>query len=51
MTKIGQKFSALTGAYIPKGNSAFASLHATPTSSMVGYVYNITDDFTTMQDS
>ena len=47
MTKIGQKFSALTGAYIPKGNSAFASLPATPTSSMVGYVYNITDDFTT----
>lgn len=47
MTKIGQKFSALTGAYIPKGSSVFASLPATPTSSMVGYVYNITDDFTT----
>lgn len=47
MTKIGQKFSALTGAYIPKGNSAFASLPATPTASMTGYVYNITDDFTT----
>ena len=47
MTKIGNKFSALAGAYIPKGNSAFASLPATPTASMTGYVYNITDDFTT----
>ena len=47
MTKIGQKFSALTGAYIPKGNSTFAGLPATPTSSMVGNVYNVTDSFTT----
>ena len=47
MTKIGQKFSALTGAYIPRGSSAFASLPATLTSSMLGYVYNVTDDFTT----
>lgn len=47
MAKIGQKFSALTGAYIPKGSSAFASIPATPTLSMAGYVYNITDDFTT----
>ena len=47
MTKIGNKFSALAGAYIPKGNSAFASLPATSTASMTGYVYNITDDFTT----
>ena len=47
MTKIGQKFSALTGAYVPKGNCAFASLPATPTASMVGNVYNVTDAFTT----
>lgn len=47
MTKIGQKFSSLTGAYIPKGSLAFASLPATPTVGMAGYVYNITDDFTT----
>lgn len=47
MAKIGQKFSALAGAYIPKGSCTFASLPATPTASMTGYVYNITDDFTT----
>ena len=47
MAKIGQKFSALTGAYIPKGNCAFASLPATPTASMIGNVYNVTDAFTT----
>jgi hypothetical protein len=47
MTAIGNKFSALTGAYIPKGSLAFASLPATPTSSMLGYVYNVTDAFTT----
>ena len=47
MTKISQKFSALSGAYVPRGNSTFAGLPATPTASMSGYVYNITDDFTT----
>ena len=47
MTKIGQKFSALAGAYIPKGSCAFAALPLTPTPAMSGYVYNITDDFTT----
>lgn len=46
-TKVGQKFDALTGAYIPKGSLAFASLPATLTSSMLGNVYNVTDDFTT----
>ena len=47
MTKIGQKFSALTGAYIPKGSVAFSGLPATPSTTEVGYVYNITNDFTT----
>ena len=47
MTKIGQKFSALAGAYIPKGSCAFAALPATPTAAMSGYVYNVTDAFTT----
>lgn len=47
MTAIGNKFKALSGVYIPRGNSAFASLPATLTSSMLGYVYNVTDDFTT----
>ena len=47
VTKIGQKFEALNGAYILKGTSAFASLPATLTGAMVGYVYNVTDEFTT----
>ena len=47
MRAIGNKFAALGGAYIAKGNCAFASLPATPTEAQAGYVYNITDDFTT----
>lgn len=47
MTAIGQKFAALNGAYVIKGNSAFASLPATPTAAQTGYVYNVTDEFTT----
>ena len=47
MGKIGNKFAALTGAYIAKGSCAFASLPATPTTAQVGFVYNVTDDFTT----
>ena len=47
MTAIGQKFAALNGAYVVKGNSAFANLPSTLTAAMSGYVYNVTDDFTT----
>lgn len=47
VTKIGQKLSAVNGAYVFKGSIAFASLPATPTEAMSGYVYNITNDFTT----
>lgn len=47
MTAIGQKLKALNGAYVFKGNSAFASIPATPTEAQAGYVYNITDAFTT----
>ena len=47
MTAIGQKFAALNGAYVIKGNSAFASLPSTPTASQTGFVYNVTDEFTT----
>ena len=47
MAKIGNKFSALAGAYTPKGNTTFAGLPATPTPSMVGNAYNVTDAFTT----
>ncbi len=38
--------SKLTSAIIPKGSSAFASL-PTPGSSNLGYLYNVTDAFTT----
>jgi len=47
MTNIGNKLKALNGAYVVKGNSAFASLPASPTKAMTGYVYNVTDEFTT----
>lgn len=50
MTVIGQKFSALGGAYVAKGSIAFASLPAVRTADMVGFVYNVTDDFTTTAD-
>lgn len=50
MTVIGQKFSALGGAYVAKGSVAFASLPAVRTADMVGFVYNVTDDFTTTAD-
>ena len=46
-TKIGQKFDALNGALIFRGNSTFANLPAVLTEAMAGYVYNVTDDFTT----
>lgn len=45
--KIDSKFSELGGAYIARGSRAFADLPETLTESMVGYVYNITDDFKT----
>lgn len=47
MTKIAQKFHAVDAAFVFKGTSAFASLPATPTAAMGGYVWDITDDFTT----
>ena len=47
MGAIALKLQALGGAYIIKGNSAFASIPATPTAAQNGFVYNITDDFTT----
>ena len=52
MTVIGQKFSALGGAYKAKGSKAFANLPAvgTATAADVGNVYNVTDAFTTTSD-
>ena len=47
MAAVGAKLQALNGAYVIKGNSAFASLPATPTESQAGFVYNVTDAFTT----
>ena len=47
MTAIGNKIKALNGAYIFKGSIDFASLPATLASTMVGYVYNINEQFTT----
>ena len=46
MTAIANKISKL-GCYKFKGSVAFASLPASLTASMDGYVYNITDNFTT----
>lgn len=49
MTAIGNKIKALNGAYVIKGNSTFAALPAAGsiTTAMNGYVYNVTDAFTT----
>lgn len=47
MTEIGNKFNALNGAYVIRGNSTFANLPTTLTKAMSGYVYNVTTDFTT----
>ena len=49
MTAIGQKFSALGGAYIAKGSVAFASLPAL-SADVLNFVYNVTDEFTTTSD-
>ena len=48
VTKIGNKFKTLSGAYVIKGSKTFAQLPAIAdiTANMVGYVYNISDDFT-----
>lgn len=46
-TKIGQKLNALDGAYVFRGSVTFDNLPSTLTKGMVGYVYNVTDDFET----
>lgn len=48
VTKIGNKFKALEGAYVIKGSKTFAQLPALNeiTANMVGFVYNISTDFT-----
>lgn len=47
VSKIGNRLNAVNGAYVFKGSIAFASLPSTITSVMVGYVYNINEQFTT----
>ena len=47
LTKVGQKFSALGSVYTNRGSVTFANLPETLTAAMDGYVYNVTDDFTT----
>lgn len=47
MTAIANKFATLSGAYIFKGSIQFANLPSTVTESMVGFVYNINEEFTT----
>ena len=47
MDSIAKKIKALNGAYIFRGNSTFANLPSVLTKTMNGYVYNVTDDFTT----
>ena len=49
-TEVGNKLKALSGAYVVKGNIAFASLPSPLTAVMNGYVYNVTDAFTTTAD-
>lgn len=47
MQAIADKFKTVNGAYVFRGSLTFANLPATITKSMVGYVYNMLDDFTT----
>ena len=44
---IKDKFDEYEGAYIIKGSVAFSGLPATPTVSQIGYVYNVSNSFTT----
>lgn len=47
ITKIAQKFHAVDAAFVFKGPSTFANLPTTPTAAMGGYVWDVTDAFTT----
>lgn len=47
MTVIANKLKSQTGAYKIRGTVAFANLPSVLTESMNGYVYNVSDDFTT----
>lgn len=47
ITKIGQKFAEVDGAYVYRGSITFANIPDNLTKTMTGYVYNISDEFTT----
>jgi hypothetical protein len=50
ITAIAQKFNAVEGAYVFKGSATLATLPDTLTATMVGYVYNMSEEFTTTAD-
>lgn len=47
MAQIGAKFDEVEGAYVLRGSVTFANLPAVLTENMTGYVYDVTDAFTT----
>lgn len=47
VTRIAEKFNALAGAYVIRPACTFANLPSTLTAAMTGYVYNVTNEFTT----
>lgn len=47
MTQIGAKFDEVEGAYVFRGAVTFANLPSALTEAMTGYVYDVTDAFTT----
>ena len=47
MQGIAEKFQSLAGAYRFRGSVTFANLPASLTRNMTGYVYNVTNNFTT----
>ena len=44
---IAEKFNAVEGAYVFKGSATLATLPDNLTATMVGYVYNMSEEFTT----
>lgn len=47
MQGVSDKFATLNGAYILRGSVTFANLPAVLTKTMVGYTYNVSNEFTT----
>lgn len=47
MQSIADKFNSLPKGIIPRGSSTFANLPTTLTAAMLGYAYNVSEDFTT----